>query len=649
MVRFRCALGLVALGLVGWLVFASDKPWEFATLDRAGWRAREYAGYFSFWAGLLNLVVLAGLILSAGWWAGRAPVATEPSLARVKWFWPLVIAAMIFCGASAAMRMNFGFAHDEDYSARRVISGSYKVKDNGEVGPEKLRWTDTFYYYRKPNNHPLHSVLARLSQEAWRAVAPPVNWHMREWVVRLPAWCGGVGAVAMLAVLIRRLGSARAAVVAAWLLALHPWHIRYASEARGYSLLLLIIPLCLYFWLRAMRENRWRWWLGFAAAEFALVYCYPGAIYVLLVLNGLTAWWLLGRAREWSKVGRWLAANCFAGMVALQLMLPLVPQLQAYMQTGEARLPLSLEWQVNTATHFLAGVSWTKTGLMDGPYPEVMPYATRHPVFFWCLLAGALGLLVVGYLSLFRRRWPEAPIAAATLLLPGFLGFLIAKLLHQWLFEWYLIYLLPGLVTGVAFGVDAVGRWLEKGRMRARWLPAGLAAGVVLAYGIFSQPFRHWYCTHPLEPVKEAAVAMRGTLDPNDPGHGGILTGVLLGPAWYYDPRGKYLKTPEDFLALLEKADEERKPLYIMVPHPWAAAFNAGPLWRLFNEAGLFSGYQIFHGFDESHNRVIARYVPGAVEGFDLRGFLRGREAPPNPHQQPLLYPGKPEIYPTNP
>ena len=646
--RFRLGLGLVVLAMLGWLVFASDKPWEFATLEHSQWRVRDYVGYFSFWAGALNLVVLAGLVLSAGWWAGRAPTSTEAPLARAKWFWPLVIGAMIFCGASAAMRMNFGFAHDEDYSARRVISGSYQVKDNGEVGIEKLKWSETFYYYRKPNNHPLHSVLARLCQEAWRKVAPPVNWHMKEAVVRIPAWLGGVGAVAMLAVLLRRLGSVRAAVVAAWLLALHPWHIRYASEARGYSLLLFIIPLCLYFWLRAMRENRWRWWLGFAAAEFALVYCYPGAIYVLLVLNGLTAGWLLRqawRSRIWTTAGRWFAANCFAGMVALQLMLPLVPQLQAYMKTGEARQPLSFEWQYNTAAHFLSGVSWTKTHRMDSPYPELMPYAADRPVFFGILLTAFLGLGVLGYVSLFRRKWPDAPIAAATLLLPGFLGFFVAWLLEQWLFEWYLFYLLPGLVVGVAFGVDAAGRWLEN-RSRPRWLVCAPAVAVLTAYAFFSQPFRHWYCTNPLEPIKEAAIAIRGTLDPNDPRQADTLTGILLGKAWYYDPRAVHLRTPGDFLALMQKADAEKKPLYIMVPHPWAAVFNAAPLWRIFNEAGLFSDYQMFHGFDESHNRMVARYEPGAAQGFDPAAFLRGREAVPDPHQPPLAYPEKPEIHP---
>jgi hypothetical protein len=548
------------------------------------------------------------------------------------------------------MRMNYGFAHDEDYSARRVIAGSYKVGPDGKVSPEKLRWTETLYYYRKPNNHVLHSVLGRLCWTVWQTVAPPVKWHMKEWVVRIPAWLGGVGAVCMLGVLLRRVISPLAGVLAAWLLALHPWHIRFASEARGYSLMLCIIPIVLYFWLRAIRENEWRWWLLFAASQFALLYCYPGSLYVLIVLNGATAAWLLSqvvRKEECPAAGRWFASNCFAGMASVQLMLPLVPQMQSYFETEEARVPIGTSWIGNAAAHFLSGVPWSKRNL-DFPYPEVMPYAMSHPVLFAGILIGISGLLGLGYAAMFQRPWPEAPIVAATLLVPGFLGFAVAKLLQQWLFEWYLIYLLPGLIAGAAVGAVVAGRWLAT-KFKRGWLETLPGLALVLSYGIFSQPFRSWFCTHPVEPVKEAALAIRGTLDPNDPKHRDRLTGILLSPDDYYDPHARLIKTPEDFMNLLQTADEQGKPLYIMMPHPWAAAFKVPELWRLFNESGLFADFVYFRGLDQTNDRVVARYEPGSAFDFSLEAFLRGREAVPNPNSPPLEFPSRPVIYPAAP
>jgi uncharacterized membrane protein len=140
-----------------------------------------------------------------------------------------------------------------------------------------------------------------------------------------------------LGIFLRKYVSALAGVVAAWLLALHPWHIRFTSEARGYSLLLCIIPIVLYFWLRAIRQNEWRWWLLYSGSQFALIYCYPGSLYVLIVLNGATAAWLLSqvlRKEDSPATGRWFASNCFADDCR-QLILP-ITQLQAIEDEGLA-------------------------------------------------------------------------------------------------------------------------------------------------------------------------------------------------------------------------------------------------------------------------------------------------------------------------
>ena len=144
-------------------------------------------------------------------------------------------------------------------------------------------------------------------------------------------------------------------------------------------------------------------------------------------------------------------------------------------------------------------------------------------------------------------------------------------------------------------------------------------------------------------------MAIRGTLDPNDPGHKDRLTGVILSLDEYYDPHAKLIKSPEDFLSLLQTADEHGKPLYIMVPHPWAAAFKVPTLWRLFNESGLFTDYVYFRGLDQTNDRVIARYQPGSARHFKLEAFLRGREGVPNPNLPPLEFPNKPIIDPTMP
>ena len=122
---------------------------------------------------------------------------------------------------------------------------------------------------------------------------------------------------------------------------------------------------------------------------------------------------------------------------------------------------------------------------------------------------------------------------------------------------------------------------------------------------------------------------MRGTLDPNDPLHNDQLTGVLLSLDDYYDPRAKLIENPEDFVKLLQTSDQQGKPLSIMAHHPWAVAFKVPQLWRLFNESGLFANYLYFRGLDQTNDRVVARYQPGSIQGFDFAAFLRGRTGAP--------------------
>jgi hypothetical protein len=138
---------------------------------------------------------------------------------------------------------------------------------------------------------------------------------------------------------------------------------------------------------------------------------------------------------------------------------------------------------------------------------------------------------------------------------------------------------------------------------------------------------------------------MRGTLDPNDPSHKDRLTGVLLTLDDYYDPRVKLIENPDDFIKLLQTSDQQGKPLSIMVPHPWAAAFQVPQLWRLFNESGLFTDFVYFRGY-QTNDRVVARYEPGSVRDFDPDAFLRGREDIPDANEAPLKFPNKPIIHP---
>jgi uncharacterized membrane protein len=130
-----------------------------------------------------------------------------------------------------------------------------------------------------------------------------------------------------------------AGVVAAFLSALHPWHVRYASEARAYAFVLALVPLMLLFFLRALKEGRWRWWAAFGTAAFFLM-SYPTCIYILLVLNACAVpaiCWRWGRAPMRLRSSCVYRGQCRRGDVLLPLMLPCVPQ-SSYVKGRPARV-----------------------------------------------------------------------------------------------------------------------------------------------------------------------------------------------------------------------------------------------------------------------------------------------------------------------
>jgi hypothetical protein len=132
--------------------------------------------------------------------------------------------------------------------------------------------------------YPLYHLLLK----AWLALAGD-----SEWALRFPSALAGAGAVAAIFLAARELhptASLRAPLVAALLLALSPFAIWHAQDAKAYSLLALIITLLLWSFLRALRLQTRRAWLIVLALAVVSVFVHRLA---LLSLAGLSLAYML--------------------------------------------------------------------------------------------------------------------------------------------------------------------------------------------------------------------------------------------------------------------------------------------------------------------------------------------------------------------
>ncbi|MCR9223567.1 MAG: glycosyltransferase family 39 protein [Hyphomonas sp.] len=119
----------------------------------------------------------------------------------------------------------------------------------------RLPWDEMMTSYSM-NHHYLYSLQAKLSATIFGESA---------WSVRLPAMLFGVGSIAAMWVLAKRVAGVKLAHVTALLLALSFHHIWFSQNARGYTELAFWSTCGMIFFLEGMRHPTLKTWLAYAA------------------------------------------------------------------------------------------------------------------------------------------------------------------------------------------------------------------------------------------------------------------------------------------------------------------------------------------------------------------------------------------------
>lgn len=621
--------GLAALFIIHLL--ASAKPWSVVVPEGRSLKLSQYVTIYFWWASAVNLVITGVMAATAPWWMRvftRPLPAAKPEIATPKWLWPLVGMAMFLNAWFLWPQLGQSFWHDEAYPIRRTIVGHYERQPDGSLKLDAVKWRETLFYFKKPN-HVLHSVICRIFNDAWRFFARPEGLPFNETAVRLPSFFAALAGVAFIALFTKRLGFPSAGVIAAFLFALHPWQIRYGAEARSYAFILALLPLLFYLAAQAVSRGRWRWWAGFAAAEFALMYFYPTSIYVLAVLNlaiPAAIWRAPGEPREKQTLAaRWLAANIFAGMAFLQMMLPCVPQFLAYIKTTPGLGQVDFQWTQDFLSHLLAGISWNYSRDATVPSIELASWATQNPglmagIVFLAVSAVALGMRRL----LCRGLFPSLFIAVA--LVPAIACYVVTRATSGHMYVWYIIFVLPGIIILASLGLDEL---LAAARRKSAGIPA-IAALVLLlgAYAAWTMPQRRYLMERSMQPNRESVLLTRPTLNPHDPRQKGVITATFFGEPFPYDPNMVTFKTMAELAALIRQADAGSKALFINLGYLGTVEGEHPNKYRFLKESGLFTDLGFLPGFEYLQSRHVFQYKPGSAAGFDFTSVPPDRGSP---------------------
>jgi len=630
--RARIVLG-IALILLGGFLLLADRPWEIPggpVFFAVGRRLQATVSIALWWAAAANFVVCALLLATARAWTaapedGDAP--WRPRRAGRGFVW-LVLAAVLL---AAGLRWNLahgGLWADEAWSVRDTIAGIRRPSRHhpSELTTHLVSWRETLFSFERPTNHVLYSVAGHASIGAWRALAGRDPPAFDEFALRLPAYLAGLLSVAGIALLLRDWGLPRAGVAAAFYLAIHPWHITFGAEGRGYSFVIAFAILAALFLTRALATGAWRHWLLYALPVFLLLWTHLFTLYLVAALGaaglaGIAAGRGSLRARA-LRAARLGVAHLAAALLLLQLMAPNLAQTREWQGdfVSRASTQLSLPAIGHLWAFLAAGVD--ARPFADSPevppgYPSLAAWAEQH-VWVYPVVVGVFPILVAaGLLRLLARggppRWvalglaASAPLAIAANLAAG--G------------QWAPRFVAFGLVATVAFcaiGLEGLLARLPWPGARARRLGVALGlAAALAAFQAFVAPETRILLTRPFTPVRDAMAWLDERLGPDPRAATRAVLNLKGGSQAFqlYHPWIREFSEADELVALCAESRASGVPLYVLYSFPHKNRNERPGSFRYLDDPSVFEPVALFEGVIGERLVRVLRYTGQPVGG----------------------------------
>lgn len=540
-------------------VIKGPKPWGREVTKRVAegkdYRAKEFRIIGLWWGCAISAGLGGFLLLSArGWMPGggnrprrpAAPPFETNSLFHFSLF--LVLGAAVL---TRAPQLPHSLWNDEEFAMRRYFHGDWQqVEAGGGTTFKPTPWEDTLFLNTSSNNHLLQSALSRMSLETWRLFREKDAEAFSEIAARLPSFIAGIFTIVGVALIGVQIGRQWVGFGAAALLTLHPWHVRYAVEARGYSLMMLFIVIALLALLHALRRDKVLAWCTFALAQAAFLLSFAGSLYIAVALNGLAALELL-RRREWPRLRTLIGFNFLSAIPVLIWMLASIPQIIDFLSRATILpTPIGLAWARDIGSHLFAGI------LYNNPEPNVhlgtawLAQTASQPLWQPIMLYLIPGLAVIGLLLTLIKA-SAARFLVWSIVLGGLLGIAHNALAGQSMLSWYLVYLTLPICLVIPLACYWLMPWPEK--------TAGPAILLVVAlYGFATQDTRNRFVQHDRQPIRETVTSYREA----HPEALAVVFGVSDRQIESYDPRAVPITTSAELEPLIEQARADKRPLF---------------------------------------------------------------------------------------
>jgi len=627
------------LALIGLILMLKDwkLPSEWPT-DLLNGKPPKFSAVLQLglWkGGIIHACVSALIVGSVQWWSRAKPCPIETQFPQPQpsrwWFWPVLLVIIVGATSLRLPRMAHSYWGDEGWALRYYGHGKYEAVSGDDMqGPIKFKpvtWSRVLWDDQTGGNHYLFSILQKLTMDTWRSWKGLPVTAFDEAVSRLPLLLGGLASIAAIALFLRWLGRPRAGLFAAAFFAIHPWHIRYSTEARGYILMVFFFTLAVWALLYALRSDRWRGWLWLAALQFLAVYSWKVAALPFLTITSIVSLALLLKRGEgaptigerMSRLARPLVVGLTAGALFVFMVAPCSLQspraIERLKNTGK---PMESHWFYNSLTGLLIGVPWFRASLENPTEVPLKEALAARPLTVRFGLMAALGLLVAGAATLFHHRplqgWMWLSVFAA-----GALGASVFKWVMgiEWIF-WYFYFIILPLAVFTGLGLDALWSKADTIRLPGAAPLARLTGALCLVLGLLAPPAMAWVAWpqiklmhwQPYESHRRAFELTRGQHEPwGFEGPSKIITCHLWRHIDLYDPRADtYVRDSKRLRERMAEADQNGGALYYVVGQRKLFRELQADVYAMLRDPQLFELKDILWAEEDIHTLEIFRY-----------------------------------------
>jgi hypothetical protein len=211
------------------------------------------------------------------------------------------------------------------------------------LGYQELSGDEAFGYFFSQQAYPdivrstlalgePHPVASYFLQKTWLAAAGD-----SEFALRFTSAGWSVLAVAILYVLARRLGLGRgASLLSAALMAINPYAIWHAQNARMYAMGLALTLASTLLAVEAILRRRWVLWAGYVIVSWLCLQTHYYTVFVILVQNVLVIGWTLVVRRKPRELVPWVASQLALGLLTLPWLLLARNTLAGYGGNGDS-------------------------------------------------------------------------------------------------------------------------------------------------------------------------------------------------------------------------------------------------------------------------------------------------------------------------